>query len=89
MTIDIVFVGIDYWNRPVYKVVNKDLFIGSVDVLLPDVRIAPNGTVEEINEYFRNNLDQLVLFGSTFDEDHDPLGYKIKNTVELNIIQNE
>lgn len=61
------FRGIDDFNRPVYRVVDKKLYFGSVNVLLPDKNIAPNNTTKEINEYFRNNIKQLELFGSTFN----------------------
>jgi len=68
--------GIDYWSRPVFKATSSETRIGSLDILLPDKNVAPNDTKEEITEYFKNNKDKLVLFGTTFDED-DPLGYKI------------
>jgi len=88
MTIDLKFKGIDFWSRPVYKVVDKNAYIGSVDILFPNRKIAPNNTIEEINEYFRNNLDQLCIFGSTFDED-DPLGTPVKKSIKINILKDK
>jgi hypothetical protein len=85
MNVNIKFKGVDWWGRPVYKVEDKEVYIGSTDTIFPDKEIAPNGTEEEINNYFRNNLDELVIFGTTFNED-DPLGTKIKNTIQLIII---
>lgn len=83
--INLKFHGIDFWNRPVYKVQDMNVYIGSTDTLFPDKVIAPNNTIEEINAYFKNNITELVIFGSTFDE-HDPLGTNIKKNIKLNII---
>lgn len=71
--VPIKFHGIDYWNRPVYKNVDAELYFGSLNILFPDKAIAPNGTTEEINAFFKVNIEQLEYFGTTFDE-HDPLG---------------
>ena len=86
ITKDVKFKGIDSWNRPVYKIVDSNVYIGSVDTLFPDKHIAPNNTKEEIDEYFKNHLDELVIFGNTFDKGDDPLGYAIKENINLNII---
>ena len=86
MNIDIKFKGIDYWSRPVYEVIDKNVYIGSLETLFPDKEIAPNNTKEEIDNYFREHLDELVIFGSTFDEDEDPLGTKLKKEIIINII---
>lgn len=72
--IQIKFEGVDFWSRPVYKDINTTIRYGSTDTLFPNERIAPNKSVKEINNYFKNNIEELVVFGSTFDED-DPLGY--------------
>ena len=80
------FIGIDFWSRPVYKVQGKELYVGSIEVLFPDEKIAPNNTVEELNEYFRNNLEDLVVFGSSFDSEEDPLGTPIKKSLTIKII---
>lgn len=81
--IDITFVGIDFWNRPVYKVHNMDVYIGSLDTLFPHPEYG--NTPQDIDNYFKNNLDELVIFGNTFDE-QDPLGTRIKKSIKLNII---
>jgi hypothetical protein len=86
--IELTFKGIDYWNRPVYKAKDMNVYIGSVDTLFPDKAIAPNNSISEINEYFRNHLDELVIFGNTFDED-DPLGTSIKKSINIKIIDND
>lgn len=64
---DIKFRGIDDWNRPVYKVVDKQVYFGSVNTLFPDKKIAPNNTKEEINSYFKEHTNELELFGSSFN----------------------
>jgi len=66
-TITVEFEGVDFWSRPVYKDVNTIVRYGSVNTLFPDTKIAPNGTKEEINAFFRENIEDLVYFGSSFD----------------------
>lgn len=85
-TLNLEFAGVDYWGRVGYKVQDMDVYVGSVNTIFPNKAIAPTGTEEEINDYFRNNIDELVIFGSTFDEDHDPLGTKVSRHIKLNII---
>lgn len=80
MEIDIVFAGIDWWGRPGYKVVGKNVYVGSVDKLFS------NTTKEEVDAYFKEHLDELVIFGTTFNEDDDPLGTRIKKDIKINII---
>ena len=84
-SITLRFHGVDSWSRPVYKVQDLNVYVGSTDTLLPDVKVAPNGTVEEINEYFRTHVSELVIFGNTFDE-HDPLGTPIKKSLAIEIL---
>jgi len=67
------FEGVDYWSRPVFKAIGSDVRIGSLDILFPNKDIAPNKTIEEITNYFKDNKDKLCYFGMTFDED-DPMG---------------
>ena len=64
---DIKFKRADSFNRPVYKVVDESIYFGSTEILIPDKNLFPNGTTEEINEYFRNNQNKIELFGSSFD----------------------
>lgn len=61
----IKFYGLDDFNRPVYKVQEGNYYIGDVDKLFT------NETKEEIDNYFRNNIDKLVYFGSSFNEEPD------------------
>lgn len=80
----IKFRGIDDYNRPVYKYVDNNIYIGSTDVLFPCEKIAPNGTAKEINAYFRENLDKLVYFGLTFN--CEPEGGRFKDNIKFEII---
>jgi len=87
--LNIKFEGIDYWSRPVFKVQDMNVYVGSLTTLFPDKEIAPNNTKEEIDSYFKKNIEELVIFGDTFDEDQDPLGTNIKKELKINIIENE
>lgn len=76
---DIKFRGIDSWNRPVYKVAEKEIYFGSVNKLFNY-----DATATEVNEYFKANLDDLEFFGDYFD--CEPHGGRANNWV-FNIIQ--
>ena len=76
--IDIKFKGIDDWNRPVYKVVDKNIFFGSVNKLFNY-----NASDTEVNEYFRSNLEELEFFGDHFG--CEPHGGRASNWV-FNIV---
>lgn len=66
-TFDLKFRGIDDFNRPVYKVVGKRIYFGSVTTLFPNKEIAPNNDAEEINSYFRDNIEEIEFFGDKFN----------------------
>ena len=63
----IKFRGVDDFNRPVFKVVDSAIYLGSTTTILPDLKKFPNGTKEEINEYFRNNQHEIEFFGNKFN----------------------
>ena len=44
----IKFMGVDDFNRPVFKVVDKAIYFGSTNILVPDKDRFPKGTKEEI-----------------------------------------
>ena len=44
----IKFRGVDDFNRPVFKVVDKAIYFGSTNILVPDKDRFPKGTKEEI-----------------------------------------
>jgi len=84
--IEVSFKGIDDWNRPVYKLVRGNVYFGSTNILFPDKNIAPNNTEEEINEYFKNNIEQIEYFGNSFNcEPHGGMPSKY----QLSIISNK
>ena len=63
----IKFMGVDDFNRPVFKVADSAIYFGSTATLFPDLKKFPNGTKEEINEYFRNNQQEIEFFGNKFN----------------------
>lgn len=75
----IKFEGVDYWGRPVYKVDGLNVYIGDTETLWY------GKSKDEIDNYYKQHLDALVIFGDTFD-DSDPLGGKIKESIKLIII---
>lgn len=68
----IKFEGVNFWSNPIYKDINTTIRYGSTCTLLPSDKVAPNGTTEEINNYFKENIEELEVFGSSFDA--EPLG---------------
>lgn len=69
--IEIVFVGIDSFNRPVYKDRNGNHY-GSVNDLF-----GFDATKKEINIFFKSKLSSLCYFGKSFD--CEPDGTDVKN----------
>lgn len=80
-TYDIKFAGIDYWNRVGFKVQGLAVYLGDVNKLWNY-----DDTKEDIDAYYKEHPEELCVFGSTFDKDHDPLGTSIKKDIILNII---
>lgn len=73
--LNIKFKGIDDWSRPVYLHIAESkidgskhkFYFGSTNILFPDKSIAPDNTVEQINVYFKENINQLEYFGRSFN----------------------
>jgi len=63
----ISFEGVNFWGNPIFKDINTTIRYGSTSRLLPSKNVAPNGTVEEINKYFKENIGELEYFGASFD----------------------
>jgi hypothetical protein len=59
------YVGIDFWNRPVFKSIDRDLYYGSVDILF-DYGASESDVMEKISS------DMLLYFGRSLDD--DPMG---------------
>lgn len=74
------FVGIDSWNRPVFKDVDKKIYFGSTDNLFDY-----GTTADKVYEYFGDDIEKhLEYFGSEFD--CEPHGGRASNW-ELNILK--
>lgn len=69
----IKYVGIDSWNRPVFKLLNnsKDYYYGSVNTLF-----GLDATEEQVRK--KVDISEIVYFGTTFD--CEPEGTSISNT---------
>lgn len=72
------FVGIDNWNRPVFR--NEKKYYGSVDSLFNDEaeaeRVIERLTIED------NNLhEEIVYFGTYFN--CEPMGNPISETINI------
>lgn len=78
------FRGIDDFHRAVYKAQNFNVYIGCIDILI-DPKTFPK--VKDINAYFRDNLDKLLIFGNSFN--CEPLGTKISKKYNIKIIDND
>lgn len=80
--IDIKFRGIDDFNRPVFKDVKSNQHFGSVDKLF-----SVDTPVNEIVDYFKENIYQLDFFGYKFN--CEPIGGFNYEKYLLNIITHE
>lgn len=80
----IEFISIDDWNRPLYKYVGRNFYLGSIEILFPNKEIAPNGTKEEINKYFQEHNEEFVYFGT--ESDCDPYGSKFNKDIQFIIL---
>jgi hypothetical protein len=71
--------GIDDFNRPVFKVLEKKYYIGSTSKLFShDVKES------EVINYFKDNINQLEFFGHSFN--CEPEGGKLKDNIKLVIV---
>lgn len=69
---EIKFIGIDDFNHPVYRVVDKPIYLGSTEILF-----SFDAKKETVNDYFKNNLQELEYFGNSFN--CEPNGGKLEN----------
>ena len=76
--IPITFVGIDGWNRPIFKVIDKKEYYGSVTKLFDF-----DSTLDVVLNYFQDHIDELEYFGTSFD--CEPQG-GINPNIKLKII---
>ena len=61
--VKIAYVGIDAWNRPIFKDIDSNTYFGSVTTLVPNKTLK---TSVDIRNYFSNNISELEYFGSSF-----------------------
>lgn len=78
------FETFDDWSRPVYKLINRQVYIGSIEHLFPDKNVSETNDIKEINAYFREHLNELSYFGTIIDD--DPLGKKFSSKAQLIIL---
>jgi hypothetical protein len=79
MEFQIKFKGVDDWDRPVYKVVDKNVYFGSTMRL-----VSNDDTIETLNEEFTNNIHLLEYFGTSFN--CEPEGGQLED-ITLKIIK--
>lgn len=86
MIFQIKFKGIDSWNRPVFKAIDKKIYFGSVTTLFEY-----DDDPDKIIKYFKDNINELEYFGSCFDcEPHGGTTFKYEGILykeyELEVI---
>ena len=82
--LNLTFRGIDYYNRAVFKIEFKSIYVGSTDTLVPNKELK---TKKDIISYFQKHTEELVIFGSSFN--CEPLGAKINKIYKLKILDND
>ncbi len=79
MQLDLEFVTVDDWNRPIFKSLDYNVYIASLDTLFEW-----SDSSDVIKEHFREHPDKLTIFGSSYD--CDPLGAPIGTKFKVNIL---
>jgi len=77
--VNIKFVGVDDWNRPIFKSTTSKDYYGSVAKLF-DFDSDPQCVIA----YFKDHMDELEFFGTSFG--CEPMGGLSAN-IELNIVE--
>lgn len=62
---NIKFVAIDSWNRPVFKLEGKEVYFGDVNKLWVANELGEDNKL--LYEYYEKNLDKIEFFGGEFD----------------------
>ena len=75
---ELVFVGVDFWCRPVFRRGTSKHLYGSVDVL-----VEPSDTKEDVLR--KITIQDITYFGTEFDG--DPLGTPIHKDLVLAPLQ--
>lgn len=77
----IQFQCIDFWNRPIFKIEDRNLYMSDVNNLFD-----AGTTKKQIQEFYRgkNLRDMITIHGVNIED--DPLGIRVKSNYELRII---
>ena len=76
--VNLKFKGIDHWNKPVFKDVDRKDYYGSVNTLFNE-----DDSEDKVLAYFKDNIDELEYFGDYFG--CEPMGGLDEN-IKLNIL---
>lgn len=75
--------GVDFWSRPIFKVLEfKSVYVCSVDTLFDN-----SDPPKKVINHFKKNKSELVIFGSNLDD--DPLGDPIKSSLKIRFKKHE
>lgn len=80
MKTKVIFAGVDHWNRPIFKDVNRKEYYGSTDKLFNS-----DGSTEESEVLEQVTADDLCYFGNSFG--CEPMGSSCD--VEIERIDNK
>lgn len=77
----IQFEGIDFWNRPIFKIEDRNLYMSDVNNLFD-----AGTTKEQIQEFYKDKdlREHITIHGADIED--DPLGTRVKSNYELRII---
>lgn len=72
---------IDFWNRPIFKITDRNLYMSDVNNLFDT-----GTTKKQIQEFYKgkNLRDMITIHGANIED--DPLGTRVKSKYELRII---
>ena len=77
--LNIKFQCIDYWNRAIYKIIDRQVYLSDTEHLWDY-----NTPKETIDDYYRNNITHLTLHGENIDD--YPIGISVKKSINFNIV---
>lgn len=61
ITFRLIYVGLDYKNRPVFKVFGEEIYFGAMRLFDPET------PPDEVIEFYRNAPHLLEYFGTSFN----------------------
>ena len=79
-TLKLKFRGIDDFNQPIFKVLNKQAYYGTNDILF-----SANATAEEVIQQIEEKGIELVYFGTSFN--CEPHGYRLQKDIKIEFIK--